>query len=398
MRATDVVGGPFTPPGFYYKTFIRPRRLWPLYEKVLRNAAGLGKLRHEQEEREWRTEYRRRHADVLVVGGGIAGLRAASAAAELGADVVLVDEGPELGGQQLIEPDSAADRGAGRDGRAPPGSRSSSARRRWATSTGWCRSGSRTRCTRCARSATSSRPGTIEQPLVFAGNDLAGRDARRRRPAAGLDVRRQPRPAGGDRDHLGPRPARRRPRCASSASRSWRSPTCDPRPATPASELRREGVPVFSGYTVVEAKGRKAVTEAVIAPVRGGDEHAFACDLLVVSGGAIPATSLLLQAGARSAYDPARAHFGLAAAARRHLRGRRGGRRRGRRVGPGVRRAGRPAGGARARTRAATSPARESGHSAIESARPAPGRPTSRSRRRSRAPGGASASRACART
>ena len=42
MRATDLVGGPFTPPGFYYKTFIRPRRLWPLYEKVLRHAAGLG--------------------------------------------------------------------------------------------------------------------------------------------------------------------------------------------------------------------------------------------------------------------------------------------------------------------------------------------------------------------
>ena len=37
MRATDIVGGPFTPPGFYYKTFIRPRRLWPVYEKVLRS-------------------------------------------------------------------------------------------------------------------------------------------------------------------------------------------------------------------------------------------------------------------------------------------------------------------------------------------------------------------------
>ena len=36
MRATDLFVGPFTPPGFYYKTFIRPRRLWPLYEKVLR--------------------------------------------------------------------------------------------------------------------------------------------------------------------------------------------------------------------------------------------------------------------------------------------------------------------------------------------------------------------------
>jgi len=37
MRATDLFGGPFTPPGFYYKTFIRPRRLWPLYERVLRS-------------------------------------------------------------------------------------------------------------------------------------------------------------------------------------------------------------------------------------------------------------------------------------------------------------------------------------------------------------------------
>ena len=44
MQVTDKLGGPFTPPGFYYKTFIRPRRLWPLYEKILRGAAGLGKL------------------------------------------------------------------------------------------------------------------------------------------------------------------------------------------------------------------------------------------------------------------------------------------------------------------------------------------------------------------
>src|SRR5947209_1719647 len=107
MRATDLFGGPFTPPGFYYKTFIRPRRLWPFYEKVLRNAAGLGILREHQEEREWRTEYRRRHADVLVVGGGVAGMAAAAAAAERGADVVLVDEGAELGGRALIESDRA---------------------------------------------------------------------------------------------------------------------------------------------------------------------------------------------------------------------------------------------------------------------------------------------------
>ena len=48
MRATDLVGSRLTPPGFYYKTFIRPRRLWPVYEKVLRHAAGtsLGRAVH----------------------------------------------------------------------------------------------------------------------------------------------------------------------------------------------------------------------------------------------------------------------------------------------------------------------------------------------------------------
>ncbi|MGA6949249.1 MAG: 2Fe-2S iron-sulfur cluster-binding protein, partial [Solirubrobacterales bacterium] len=81
MRGTDLVGSRLTPPGFYYKTFIRPRRLWPLYEKVLRHAAGLGKLPKKQAEREWHTEYRRRHADVLVIGGGMAGMAAALRAA-----------------------------------------------------------------------------------------------------------------------------------------------------------------------------------------------------------------------------------------------------------------------------------------------------------------------------
>ena len=116
---TDTVGGPFTPPGFYYKTFIRPRRLWPLYEKVLRHAAGLGKLRGSQDEREWRTEYRRRHADVLVVGGGAGrACAAAIAAAEAGADVVLADEGPEPGGRALRRGRPRAARA--RAGRAGP--------------------------------------------------------------------------------------------------------------------------------------------------------------------------------------------------------------------------------------------------------------------------------------
>ena len=100
MRATDLFGGPFTPPGFYYKTFIRPQRLWPIVQ-ILRNAAGLGVLPHSQDERD-AFQYRRRHADVLVVGGGLTGLSAATAAAELGADVLLVDDGPGRSGRHQL--------------------------------------------------------------------------------------------------------------------------------------------------------------------------------------------------------------------------------------------------------------------------------------------------------
>jgi NAD(P)H-dependent flavin oxidoreductase YrpB (nitropropane dioxygenase family) len=71
--------------------------LWPVYEKALRHAAGLGVLRKEQAEREWRTEHRRRHADVLVVGGGPAGVSEAKAAAAAGADGLIV-QGVEAGG------------------------------------------------------------------------------------------------------------------------------------------------------------------------------------------------------------------------------------------------------------------------------------------------------------
>ena len=45
LVVTDKLGGPFTPVGFYYRTMIRPRWAWPLYEKFLRNVAGLGQAR-----------------------------------------------------------------------------------------------------------------------------------------------------------------------------------------------------------------------------------------------------------------------------------------------------------------------------------------------------------------
>jgi sarcosine oxidase subunit alpha len=309
MRATDLVGGPFTPPGFYYKTFIRPRRLWPLYEKILRHAAGLGKLRHSQPEREWRTEYRRRHADVLVVGGGIAGLSAASAAAELGADVVLVDEGPEPGGQQLIEADPRPIRELAqraRDAGVEILDRASALGYFDGLVAVW--QGDTMHQIRAAKHVFAT--GSIEQPLVFAGNDLPGvmlaGGARRLAALYAVSPGRRAVIATTSDRGLHAAAALRDAGVQIVAVADLR-----PELNEAALELRRAGVPVFAGHTVIEARGSKTVEEAVIAPVGGGDEHSFETDLVVVSGGTIPASSLLLQGGALSAYDASRGYFAL---------------------------------------------------------------------------------------
>jgi sarcosine oxidase subunit alpha len=89
----------FLPVGFYYKTFIRPRSLWPVYQTVLRHAAGLGVVDPDPDQHQ-EPDYEKvyLHTDIAVIGGGPAGMSAALAAAELGTRVVLIDEAPALGG------------------------------------------------------------------------------------------------------------------------------------------------------------------------------------------------------------------------------------------------------------------------------------------------------------
>lgn len=88
--------------GFYYKTFMWPRRFWePVYERLIRKAAGLGAAAREPDPD--RYAHRQACCDVLVIGAGPAGLGAALAAAEAGADVLLVDERSWLGGQLAYE-------------------------------------------------------------------------------------------------------------------------------------------------------------------------------------------------------------------------------------------------------------------------------------------------------
>ena len=79
------------PVGFYYKTFIRPRVAWSVAEKAIRRATGVGRLPVGAEPRPKPTRHLR--CDVLVIGGGVAGLAAARAASRFRERVVLCDEG-----------------------------------------------------------------------------------------------------------------------------------------------------------------------------------------------------------------------------------------------------------------------------------------------------------------
>jgi sarcosine oxidase subunit alpha len=99
---------PLLPAGFYYKTFMWPRSAWDrLYEPLIRRAAGLGRPPEAEDPDHYAA--RHLHADVLVVGGGPAGLAAALAAARAGARVTLCDEHAEFGGGLLSEPFARVD-------------------------------------------------------------------------------------------------------------------------------------------------------------------------------------------------------------------------------------------------------------------------------------------------
>ena len=92
----------FMPAGFYYKTFKAPGMLWPRYEQVICHAAGYGSSPLEPDPESY--DYAHRHAEVLVIGAGAAGLLAALGAGRAGLDVILLDEQSEPGGWLLSTP------------------------------------------------------------------------------------------------------------------------------------------------------------------------------------------------------------------------------------------------------------------------------------------------------
>lgn len=292
VKAANQLVGRFLSAGFYYKTFMRPRRLWPAYEKVLQQFVAGGAVSPLPSGEHYDKRYV--HADVVVAGGGPAGLSAALAAAGSGAQVLVVDNQHDLGGHLRFG--DAADR-ARRDElvaavEAQPGievARDSVVAGRYDDN--WVAVVQRDlghvaeRLLKVRAKTLVVASGLVERPYVFAGNDLPG-------VMLSTAVRRLI-------NLYAVKPGERA--VVLSANESGDAAAAD---------LDWAGVEVTriedvrAGGDVVRATGRGGV-----AAVELGDGSRVECDLLVTATGWTAPTSLVNQAGARPAYDPRAARF-----------------------------------------------------------------------------------------
>lgn len=327
--------------GFYYKTFMWPATFWEkVYEPLIRRAAGLGRAAGAEDPDHYEKAFA--FCDVLVIGGGPAGLAAALAAGRAGARVILCDEDARFGGRLLAERREIAGAPAADWLAATLAELASLPDVRLMPRTsvfGVYDHGTygavervadhlpvppphtpRQRGLRIVAKRAVLAAGAIERPIVFPGND---------RPGVML--------AGAVRAYVhrfGVLPGREAA-IYTSGDDGWRTvealtqagarvaAVIDARPAVdPALEAtaKRVGARLFLGANVVATKGRHALSGVTVRD-GGGRETSLACDLLAVGNGWNPSIHLTSHLNGKPVWDEAISAFvpgalppGLAAA------------------------------------------------------------------------------------
>ena len=320
---------PFLPAGFYYKTFMWPRKAWDrFYEPRIRAMAGLGRAPTLPDPDRYLSRFV--HCDVLVAGAGPAGLAAALIAADGGARVILCDEQAELGGSLLADADATIEgKPAGEwlaDTVAALARHPRVVVLPRTTAFGYFAHNMiglaervtdhladpdprlpRERLWQVRAKQVVLATGAIERPLVFPGNDRPGvmlADAARtylNRYGVACGTRAVIVTAH-DAAYQAALDLHRAGVCIAAIADA----RAEANGALPQA-ARAAGLPVRLSSTVVGTTGRLRVDEVRLAEVRAGGDleraRAVRCDLLLMSGGFTPSVHLFSQSRGKLRFD-----------------------------------------------------------------------------------------------
>ena len=305
----------FLPVGFYYRAFYKPMGAWRRWETLIRHLAGLGKVNTKA--RAVYSDKQYRFADVAVIGGGAAGIEAALAAAEAGAETLLIDDQPMLGGA-LNYARFDADAGRTQQLRASLLERVAAQPRieimNNAKCSGWFEQhwlaiSLAHRLLKLRAKAVVIATGSLAQPMVFRNNDLPGvmlgTAAQRLIRLYGVRPGQRAVIATANDDGYGVALDLFDVNTQVSAIVDLRHA---PAPGALADAAKARGIPVYTGHTIVEAIGRKSVRGVRIAELEADGQarpfnNEMACDCVCVSVGYSPAAQLTCHSGSTLVYD-----------------------------------------------------------------------------------------------
>ncbi|CAM5468789.1 Aminomethyltransferase [Frigidibacter albus] len=320
----------FLPAGFYYKMFLWPRPFWKhVYEPFIRQSAGLGKVPQDADADRYEQAYA--FADLVVAGGGIAGLTAALTAARAGKRVILLEQTAHWGGRAPVDGDDidgmAADLWVKNAVQALEGMANVTMRLRTMVSGlydhGYALAYERVadhtpgdgrprhRLWRIRAGKVITATGAIERPLSFAGNDIPGVML----ASAVRDFVVNWAVSPGDRTVVVTNndDAYRTALVLADAGLVVAA-VIDARPSVTGdlpAQVRARGIRVLEGRGIAKVKGAKRVTGVAICAQEGEGAvlEEIACDVVAMSGGWSPVVHLWSHCGGKLLWDAGASMF-----------------------------------------------------------------------------------------